>query len=93
MNKLTVILKESCQACKNVMDFLNSLTDECKDQIGILDEQTSSMSDLYKILDSYDTSGFPTFILHGKPSYDGHDTIISGFTKDTEPLLLKHVAC
>lgn len=93
MNKLTVIVKASCAASKKLMNYLESLSDECKNFIGVLDEQTSSMSDLYKILDSYDTTGFPTIILHGKQSIDGSEAIISGFAEHTKTLLLNHLEC
>jgi hypothetical protein len=93
MNKVTVIAKSTCLASNNLLDYLKNLSIDCLNLIGVLDEETSSMKDLYNILDSYGVYGFPTIVLHGKKSYDGEDTIISGFTEHTKPLILNHLAC
>jgi thioredoxin-related protein len=93
MNKVTVIAKASCLASKSLLSYLEGLSSDCLNLIGVLDEQTSSTKDLYNILDSYGVYGFPTIVLHGKKSYDGEDTIISGFTEHTKPIILNHLAC
>jgi hypothetical protein len=86
--KLTVITKTSCKVSRGLLEFLDTLPQVKQENIYVLDNTTSSLMDLYNIIDSYDTYGFPTLILH-----DANERVITGFSEQTKDIIKNYMLC
>ncbi len=83
MNQIVIISKKTCAPCQALLSYVKTLPESEQEKISVLDSNNTDMEDIYAIMQSYESSSFPTLIFKN----DSTETVVNGFGPQTCKLI------